>query len=609
MSWRDDTIVAFPPWQKDEVVSPQSQQSAEPQGPATGGERTQAGVGGLNRGIAGLAGLPVDTVENIINLGIAAYGSAQQAMTGRPGPDLLQNSHGGSASIAALLERGGINTQNPRPDDAVSRGLYTGGLVAAGGGRRPVAPAVGAVVAQETLGPQYAGVGAMAPAAASQAALAARQAASGAMRPNVEAFKQAGTTPTVGQATESSFVRGLENLIAKFPGGVGVSRKFAENQQAQIGERARTGVSGEDAGRAIETGTQGFLARTKATWNQLDGKLAAKIGNQSLAPQNTAATLDELTRATPGAEKTTAALVNPKIAEIKANITADLQANNGVMPFEAVRALRSKVGSMLDESLVSGIPGGQLKKLYASLSKDMEVAAKQAGAGQDFARQNSFYAARMDRVENVLERVLGKTPEETFARFMPKDAEQANKVRAVMRSLDPEQRQIVSDAVVNRLGRATPGKQNDVGDVFSSETFLTNWNRLSPGAKAQLFPEPMRRNLDAVAKVSNNLREGSKTFANPSGTAGAAAPYGLGAMAATGNVLPAVGMIGSAYVGAKMLTNQNVVEWLAKAPTVKAESMAPHLARLGVIYNQSKDEALKQELHRFMSEAAQQAPQ
>lgn len=598
---------------------------AAPSTEPTMGERAQAAIGGVNRGIAGLVGLGVDTVESGLNLGLAGVGSVANAFK-RPdlAPDLLRGSVGGSQWLANQANRVGIPTTNPRPDDPASRMLYTGGIIGGGSmvpGARlgpTMAAAAGGAVAGETLGPEWIGVGALTPASAQQGLAAGKQALAERLQPRMEAFKQAGANPSVGQATEFNFIQGFENLLSKFPGGQGIFRKFSENQQRQLGETARTGVSAEEAGRAIEKGIKGqggFLSSTKQTWNQLDDALAAKVGGANVTPGNTMAALDSLTAPVAGAEKTTAALVNPKLADMKANLAADIQANNGQIPFQALRALRSKVGAMLDDSLVSGVPNGELKKVYGALSQDMKEAANQAGAGSEFARQNNFWSARMDRVENVLDRVIGKTPEETFAKFMPKDANQATTVRATMRSLPPEQRQVVSEAVVNRLGRATPGRQNEAGDVFSAETFLTNWNKLSPGAKQQLFSDAeMRSKMDSLASVSENLRIGAKVFANPSGTAGAAAPLGIGYLAARGAVNAVSGdvagaayhlgtagaLMGGASIGAKMLTSQKVVDWLAQYPKVAPEAAALHLARLGVIYNESRDEKLKAELTNFV---------
>lgn len=588
-------------------------------------ERGKAALGGVNRGIAGLVGLPVDTAENIANLGIAGFGAGATAL-GRPdlAPSLFKGTPGGSESISNLMNKAGIGTTNPRPDDPASRMLHTGGAIVGGsmvpgaGVKSALTAAAGGAAAGEALGPEWTGVGAMAPAAMGRAATGIKNAVASRTAPIVETFKQAGTTPSVGQATDNVFLHGLENLAAKFPGGSGIMKSFIENQQKQMGAAARTGISTEAAGRAIEkgvTGEGGFLERTKATWNQLDNAVAAKIPQGStFQPTNTLKALDDLTRPVQGAEQTTGALVNPKISEMAKNLTADLQTNKGQVPFEAMRALRSKVGSMLDNSLVTGIPGGELKKIYGALSQDLEAAANQAGAGKEFARQNNYYRARMGRVEEVLDRVIGKgkQPEDIFKTLNPTDPDQANKVRAVMRSLEPAERQVVSEAVANRLGRATPGKQNEFGEVFSSETFLTNWNKLSPGAKVQFFPDPpLRENIEKIAKAASMIRTSKGIYANPSGTAGSFVAYSVYSApiisVATGSVAPlaaAGGAASSAYVGAKMLTNPKVVKWLATPINPQNDKQATmHLAQLGVIYNQTKDDALKKEIASFVQSA------
>jgi len=607
------------------------QETAKETKPVTASERVEATKGGVNRGIAGLLGLGVDAAENVINLGVAGAGSLATA-AGRPdlAPNPLHGSFGGSEYLANKAQQAGINTQNPRPDDPASRMLYTGGTIAGGsvlpgaGVGRTAASAVGGAVAGEALGPEYAGAGAMLPAAGVQAAQAVKTAVANpkTVQENLSTAKLAGTNPDVAQATDSNFFRGLTNVVGRVPGGQGVIAKFREMEQEALGKTAATGVSAESGGRSIKQGISGdggFLERTKATWVNLDNEVATKIPKgTTFAPSNTVKALDELTTPTPGAEKTTGALVNSKIADIKQNLSADLAANNGQLPFDALRALRTKVGSMLDDSLVSGIPNGELKKLYGGLSKDLEVAANQAGAGKEFSRQQNYYKARMERIENTLDSVLGKgrTPEDIFKSVAPTDADSVNKVRRVMRSLEPEDRQIVSEAVINRLGRASPGKQDTTGEKFSSETFLTNWNKINDSAKSQLFPNPdIRAKLDAIAKVSSDIREGKTPFGNPSGTGQAATAAGVygsvpvaAGMAMSGNVggaaatLAVAGsLITGANIGARMLTSPKVVDWLAKSPKATTpEQMTAQMGRLAVIYNETKDEKLKQELSDYM---------
>ncbi len=581
---------------------------------------------GLANFIASTAGLPVDAVENVLNLAKAGVGTVATA-AGRPdlAPELTSGSFGGSESIRRGLRATGVpglSPDNPNPQSEGDTAQYNfvsrGGMLPGG-----VLPAAGSLVAEAVGGPEWAGVGALTPTAVGRGVDAARNAMAARIAPQVQAHREIGSQPSVGQATKLNFVQGMENLLSKFPGGQGVFRKFVENQQNQIAQNTATGRTAEQAGRAITkgvTGEGGFIERTKAQWLKLDDAVAQKIPQgTSVGISNTVQALDDLTKPAYGAEKTTAALVNPKLAELRQNLAVDIEKNNGLLPFPALRAVRTQIGSMLDDSLVSGVPNGQLKKVYGALSKDIETAATQLGAGQEFARQSAYYKARMERIDGVLNKVLGKnkTDAEVFNAFNPKGPDESSIVRSVMRSLNPEDKKIVSEAVVQRLGRAAAGKQDATGSVFSTETFLTNWNKMGPGAKAQLFPDVLqRRNLDALANVADDLRAGAKVFANPSGTAGATAPYGMGYLAAsgavdlaTGNIPMAVGkfataggLIGGSYVGAKMLTNPKVVDWLAKsAKATSQEQQVAQIGRLAVIYSQTKDEALRGELSQFIN--------
>lgn len=588
-------------------------------------ERGQSLLGGVNTGIAGFAGMLVDTAENATNLGIAGYGATKQAFTGKPGPSLIELP-GASRDWLKLMEAAGIGTTNPRPDDPTNRMLHTGGAIAGGsmlpgaGVKPALAAATSGALAGEALGPEWIGPAAMAPAAGMQAARTAKGAIAAKGAPQLETFKQAGTMPSVGQLTQSDFFHGLENLAAKFPGGAGVMRNFIVNQQKQFSEKARTGVPTETAGRAIESGItkeSGFLDRTKATWKMLDDAVAAKIPpNAAFTPTNTVKALDDLTRPVKGAEASTAQPLDARILQYKDNLAADMANNGGRVSFEGLRTIRSRVGASMDEALVAGAKSGEMKALYAALSKDLEAAAIQAGAGKEFARQNNYYRARMGRVEEVLERVVGngKQPEDIFKTFYPSDPDQANKVRAVMRSLDPAERKVVSEAVANRLGRAAPGRQDEFGETFSSETFLSNWNKLSPGAKMQLFPEPpLRENMEKIAKAASDIRSGKGIYSNPSGTAGSFAAYAIytAPLSALGMVVggtpgaltvagTAAATAGAARIGAKMLTNPKIVEWLAKpiSPATPGAAVG-HLARLAVIYN-TLDEPTRQEVAAFV---------
>lgn len=645
----DGRILEFPDGTDPAVVQATVKKvlGVAPPEPKTPGfvDRTNAAITGMNRGIAGIAGLPMDTVENVYNLGKAGVGTAATAL-GRPdlAPELTKGTPLGSQWISDKLNKIGIGTKNPNPEDPVSQMLHTGGTIAGGSmvpGARigpTAAAAVGGAVAEQ-IDPRLTGLGAMAPAVATQAGRNIKGHFAGNAAENVKTFEKAGVTPTAGQATESGFFRGLENLISKFPGGTGVMRKFSEEQQIGIGNAARrSAVDAETAGRSIEkgvTGEGGFMDRFRATQDKLYGDLDKHIpADKPVNITNTKKALSELNADIPGAPALSEWFKNAKIQGIEGALKSDTAAPAGTMavppsmyatgktlqtsappstelPYEAMKKLRTLVGREIsDSNLASSVPRSKWKALYGAISEDLKGAAKQQGPQAEMAwsRANNYTRSALDRVDSVLNKVIGKDklPEDIFKTVNPTDPDQANRIRSVMRSLKPEERQIVSDAIINRMGRSTPGKQNEAGDVFSTETFLTNWNKLSPGAKAQVMPDAkVRADLEAVASVAGNIREGSKVFANPSGTAGAVAPYGLTAMAATGNVLPAGGIVMGAHIGARLLTSPKFVNWLATASKAPPQAMPVHLTRLAVIYNRETDPEIKKEMEQYVSSVSQ----
>lgn len=180
-AWDNDPIVGdAKPWAADPIVADVGV-----------ADRARAGVGGVNRGIAAIAGLPVDTAENVINLGKAGFGSVMTAL-GRSdlAPELTSGSFLGSQHIAQLMERFGIRASNPNPQDVPSQMLYRAGTIAPGvafnaGGInsyrdmlnplvQTVLSATGGAVGEQVAGPNGAMLGALAPAAASAAYSAAR---------------------------------------------------------------------------------------------------------------------------------------------------------------------------------------------------------------------------------------------------------------------------------------------------------------------------------------------------------------------------------------------------------------------------------------------------
>jgi hypothetical protein len=246
-----------------------------------------------------------------------------------------------------------------------------------------------------------------------------------------------------------------------------------------------------------------------------------------------------------------------------------------------------------DSTIASDVPRSKWKPLYAALSKDMAAAAKEAGpkAEAAFVRANNYHRAGMQRLDDVLGPIMKKgDPEDVFRAALSGTQEGATTIAGVMKSLPPESKKAVSATMLQRLGKATPGKQNELGEAFSTETFLTNWNKLHPDAKRSLFstlPDEMRGDLDKIAKVASNVREGSKVFANPSGTtqgtASAMTTGGFVISLLTGQWHAAAGIAGgvaSSYGAGHLMTSPGFVHWLAKSTRAPVEAAPAQLNQL-----------------------------
>lgn len=133
--------------------------------------------------------------------------------------------------------------------------------------------------------------------------------------------------------------------------------------------------------------------------------------------------------------------------------------------------LRSKVGREIESGLLmQDVPRSQWKALYSGLSEDVRAAAAAAGpaARQAFSRANSYYNARIDRIEaieHVIDRAGG--PEKVYRAAVSGTEDGATTLRAVMQSISEEGRKVLASAVLRRMGRAINSQQNDTGDAFS----------------------------------------------------------------------------------------------------------------------------------------------
>jgi hypothetical protein len=461
---------------------------------------------------------------------------------------------------------------------------------------------------------------------------------------NIDAAAKAGTALSVGQTTGNRAVQAAESFLSKYPGSAGVMAKKGAAEASEIGsqvEKIADDLSPNAtpfvAGRTIEKGLSGpggFVDRFKQgmshLYDQLDPFFRYSDGSsKAVKLPNTLDALKKLNPSIPGAPETSKFFKNAKLQGVTDAIESDvgskqafgerpnIKASNEMvkpafrpadlqdmfekaggdnLPYEAVKKIRTLVGEQLEGSgLASDVPRSKWKSLYAALSKDLDSAAIATGdpaAAKAMQRANAFTRAGHQRIDGILDKIAKQDiPERLFNSAVNAEDMRsgATKVGTIMKSLTQGERDVVKSAFIRRMGTAAAGQQGAEGGAFSSQTFLTNWNKMSQQAKDVMFSSKdgnLRGALDAIAKTAENIKEGGKVFANPSGSgqivAASSLASGIAGAATSGRLGAAATLLGTvpaANLTAKLLTNPRFVGWLARA----SKSAGPDLARQAVI--------------------------
>lgn len=417
----------------------------------------------------------------------------------------------------------------------------------------------------------------------------------------LDEFARAGTTPTVGQATGRPVLQGMETVLSQSPGSAGVMARKAASQTdeiagavQQIVGRLAPRAGAVEAGESISSGLEGFKAGVKNLQGQLYNRLDDYLPPSTpITVSRTKEALAALNSDIDGAPALSAMFKNGKIQGVERALASDLNTSTtaygaqaarktSTLPYESIKKLRTLVGKEIDNAtFVSDVPRDKWKALYAALSDDLGDAAQKAGPDAYGAWKwaNKFSKDQLGRLDD-LAAVAGKdTPEKIFNAAMMGTADGDTILQRVVSALPKTNRRDLAAAVVKRMGRATAGNQNDAGDAFSTNTFLTNWNKLSPEARSTLFGRlgeaGLTDELMNLAKVSSNIRDGSRYLANPSGTAPAAARQamlGAGALAAATGQWPALGLMTAGAAGTnaigRWLTNPRTVQGLARSTEI-----------------------------------------
>ena len=477
------------------------------------------------------------------------------------------------------------------------------------------------------------------------------------MEQRIQDLKDAGiNAPTVGLASGNRVIGGAENLLQNTPGAVGIMQR--NRDAALTGVEAKTmgaadlasGNRGATAsGQSIQSGARAFRDGVKTNQTRLYNNLGQQIPDQApvevgntrgvLAALNEdIATMPELSKQFKnGRIQAIEGALDSDMAGTPANTSFTMQrvlagtdasgmpfykdvmvpqvtpagAPRTAIPFEAVKKTRTMVGNEIaDNSMMSDVPRSKWNPLYGALSDDMQGAATAAGpaAERTLNRANNYTRSSIARLERIAPVVDRTAPEQSFTALNNTLKENTTTFQAVKKSLPEGARGDFAGTVIERLGKAKPGQQNELGDKWSPESFLTNWNNMKPQARAELLSgfknsAQVAADIEAVAKATAMMRDNSKMWANPSGTGantfarGTLGAIGLGgAGAALGMVSPmvpigAAGALAGSNLLARALTSQKNVNSLATNSYIDPQMLNAQVNALigsGLLYNGQK---------------------
>jgi hypothetical protein len=242
-------------------------------------------------------------------------------------------------------------------------------------------------------------------------------------------FGDLGTTPSVGQATQAPRARGIEAFLSKLFGTSGIIQHFGQNQENAIGRKAMSdatsmsaGSDPADVGKIVQESidknwrprqTQrlakawsNFDAEHNPDWMvnaggikqfladnlHLNPKDPGGIGGIAQGDRSTVQQIQEAFDKTMGANatfrnrkvpKTALNTASGKVEVVPGETVNERIAQDGGVPFEALKQFRTNISQQLEQALVDGSPqAGLWRKLYGLTTEAMKDGLKRMDSAQ-----------------------------------------------------------------------------------------------------------------------------------------------------------------------------------------------------------------------------------
>lgn len=545
----------------------------------------------------------------------------------------LQNDHGGyyaggQFAGALAIPAGRVTSAL----DAAKTGAVMGGVYGFNSGEDAEGRALGAVGGALAGAGTAAAGSALAPYAARL--LPKRLRPSQGMNPDLAAAADAESVdliqPMVDPATRSKYGALESNRFSQptIRAGADKTRNQIEGRVADLGQGG-TALDTDVAGGIIQGAGARFITRSKGVSNALYDRARNLAGDTRFEPKQAIAQVDaELANLTPQA--------NTNAGEISflEGLKADLSTPGG-KTVEELRQLRTSLRGRINEQNL-GSTQAEARAIRAMDATQQDVAQNVPAAASAFKRADTYYRERQTHIDDIIEKVTGGkagngnfqvSGEQAFARLksMASPGGDGRRLAALMRNLEPSERQDIAATIASQLGR------DAVDEPFSAAKFLTQSRKLSPSARRTIFGPDGAQSISNLRTLSQALKDAgadinrsrSATVLERSAWRTAAhsflasitglGGYGIGggAGAITGLAVGTGAMATNAagkVLSARAMVNPRVSRWLAETASVTTQKQAQEQVRkLGVIITREPALALElQPIHEMLAQRVTQ---
>lgn len=420
--------------------------------------------------------------------------------------------------------------------------------------------------------------------------------------------------PMVDPSAVSDF-GALESNVYSQPIIRGAQGRIAGQIEDRVGALAPGGEALEPgaAGEKLQLAGNRYITRSRGIKNRLYDRAEALGGSTPVNGKEAVAQIDAELADLSSAPETNAGQI--KFLE---GLKSDFGRPQTV---GSIRNIRTSLrGEISRQNLTLTQAEARALRVMDAAKRDIQRDAPSAAANA-YARADAFNTERQIMVDDIKKSILGKRdepldPQQAFAKIKSLASPGGNgrRLSAIMRHLEPDERQDIAATVAQSLGRRSPDES------FSTALFVSQARKLSPSARRTIFGPDGAQSIDNLRLLARKLEEAGKDInrsrsatvlerqglrmaarsfiATLAGMGGTAAMTGSAGIGIAGGAVAGGAMMASAgrrVLSARAMVNPRVSRWLAEAADVSTERQAKEATRkLGVIIG--REPALAREL-------------